>query len=57
MGIMKCLFCSFSTNSVSELLEHEDRKHGKMIATLDGVDGAEEEKDITGEEPTEEEEE
>jgi hypothetical protein len=51
---LKCMFCSYTTFSIQDLLDHEDKEHGKMVEELEGVDGNEHEEDITGEEPEEE---
>jgi hypothetical protein len=51
--ILRCLYCSFTTHSAQELLDHEDI-HTEVVEALEGIDGNEEEEDITGEEPEDE---
>jgi hypothetical protein len=52
---LKCLYCPFITNSLPELLEHEDKEHRTLVEALEGVDGNEEDEELTGDEEATEE--
>jgi hypothetical protein len=43
MGILRCLWCPYTTDSAQDLLDHEDAVHGSLVEELEGVDGNEEE--------------
>lgn len=45
-----CLYCLYIAATLDELMEHEEEAHAEMIDALEGIDGNEEEEDITGEE-------